>query len=42
MRNKQKVISGNNYVRLADPPLDTEKPLGDINNYNLLSLQNYE
>ena len=39
---QQKVISGNNYVRLENPPLDSDKPLGNINDFNISSLKNYE
>ena len=38
---QQKVIKGSDYVRLTNPPLDTDKPLGNINSYNLSSLTNY-
>jgi len=37
-----KVIAGNSYVSLMNPPLDTEKPLGNINDYNISSLKNYD
>ena len=40
--DQQKVISDNNYVRLENPPLDTDKPLGNINDFNITSLRNYE
>lgn len=40
--DQQKVIAGNDYVRLDNPPLDSDKPLGNINNYNISSLINYE
>jgi len=40
-RNQEKVVSGNHYVRKVDPPLGRNKPNGDINNFNLDSLQNY-
>ena len=39
---QQKVIAGNSYIRLMNPPLDTDKPLGNINDYNISSLKNYE
>lgn len=39
---QQKVIAGNDYVKLMNPPLDNDKPLGDINNYNISALKNYE
>ena len=37
-----KVITGNSYVRLENPPLDTDKPLGNIESFNIKSLKNYE
>ena len=39
---QNKVIDGNDYVWLSNPPLETEKPFGDINKFNLSSLTNYE
>ncbi|MBK7629654.1 MAG: PD40 domain-containing protein [Ignavibacteriales bacterium] len=39
---QQKVIAGNDYVRLVNPPLDTDKPIGNINSFNISSLKNYE
>ncbi|MBK7497688.1 MAG: PD40 domain-containing protein [Ignavibacteriales bacterium] len=37
-----KVITGNSYVRLENPPLDTDKPFGNIESFNIKSLKNYE
>ncbi|RPI65228.1 MAG: biopolymer transporter Tol [Ignavibacteriales bacterium] len=37
-----KVITGNSYIRLENPPLDTDKPLGNIESFNIKSLKNYE
>ncbi len=42
LEEQKKVIEGNNYVRLNNPPLDNDKPNGDINNFNIASLQNYD
>ncbi|MFZ1518324.1 MAG: biopolymer transporter Tol [Ignavibacteriaceae bacterium] len=39
---QNKVIDGNDYVWLSNPPLETDKPFGDINKFNLSSLTNYE
>ncbi len=39
---QNKVTKGNDYVRLKNPPLESDKPLGDINNFNISSLQNYD
>ena len=39
---QQKVAAGNNYVPLNNPPLNEDKPLGNIKNFNLASLQNYD
>lgn len=39
---QNKVIEGNDYVWLHNPPLESDKPLGDINNFNISSLQNYD
>jgi len=39
---QQKVIDGNDYVRLENPPLNEDKPIDDINKFNLSSLKNYE
>ncbi|HCY77862.1 MAG TPA: biopolymer transporter Tol [Ignavibacteriales bacterium] len=40
--DQQKVIAGNDYVRLNNPPLDMDKPLGNINDFNISALKNYE
>lgn len=40
--DQQKVIAGNDYVRVDNPPLDSDKPFGNINNFNISSLINYE
>jgi Tol biopolymer transport system component len=40
--DQQKVVAGNDYLRLENPPLDTDKALGNINEFNITSLQNYE
>lgn len=37
-----KVIEGNNYIRVDNPPLGIDKPLGNINDFNITSLQNYD
>ncbi|HEX7356898.1 MAG TPA: biopolymer transporter Tol [Ignavibacteriaceae bacterium] len=39
---QQKVIPGNDYVNLNNPPLDMDKPLGNINDFNINALKNYE
>lgn len=39
---QQKVVEGNDYLRLKNPPLDTDKPLGNINNFDIVDLQNYK
>jgi Tol biopolymer transport system component len=39
---QQKVIEGNDYVRLENPPLDSDTPIGNINNFNISSIKNYE
>lgn len=38
---QQKVIEGNSYIRLNNPPLDADKPFGNIDNFNINSLKNY-
>ncbi len=38
---QNKVVNGNDYHWISNPPLDTQKPLGDINNYDISSLINY-
>lgn len=38
---QKKVQPGYNYVWIDNPPLDNDKPIGDINNYNLYALRNY-
>ncbi|MBK7230557.1 MAG: PD40 domain-containing protein [Ignavibacteriales bacterium] len=38
---QQKVIEGNSYIRLNNPPLDADKPFGNIDNFNITSLKNY-
>jgi len=39
---QQKVESGNDYVWLNNPPLSEDKPFGNINDFNISSLTNYE
>lgn len=39
---QKKLIENNNYIRISNPPLNTYKSLGDINNYNITSLINYD
>jgi Tol biopolymer transport system component len=39
--SQDNVVTGNHYVRKVDPPLGKNNPNGDINNFNLDSLQNY-
>ena len=39
---QKKVIGSNDYIWVSNPPLDSNKSLGDINNYNLTSLINYD
>jgi len=39
---QQKVIAGNDYIRLENPPLDSDTPIGNINDFNISSLKNYE
>ena len=39
---QSRVIAGNDYVQSDNPPLNTDKPLGNINNFNISSLKNYE
>ena len=39
---QNKVVSGNDYVWLTNPPIETDKPFGDIEQYNISSLTNYE
>ncbi len=39
--NQEKVIDDNSYVWKVDPPLGKNKPNGDIQNFNIDSLQNY-
>lgn len=38
---QNKVVNGSDYHWISNPPLDTQKPLGDINNYDISSLINY-
>ena len=39
---QKKVISGNDYVYLKNPPLDSDKPIGNINDFNISLLKNYD
>lgn len=39
---KQKVVEGKNYVRVDNPPLNFDKPKGDISNYDINLLRNFE
>lgn len=39
---QNKVIPGNNYIKLDNPPLEEDKPKGDIDHFNLASLRNYD
>jgi Tol biopolymer transport system component len=38
---QKKVITRDDYVWINDPPLDHDKPLGDMKNFDLAHLQNY-
>ena len=38
---ESKVIPGKNYVWVNNPPLEKDKPKGDLKNFNLKALQNY-
>lgn len=38
---QSKVISGKNYVWINNPPLDHDKPKGDLKKFDLAGLQNY-
>lgn len=41
-KNQQsKILSGADYVRVDNPPLDEDKPKGDINNFDISSLKNF-
>jgi Tol biopolymer transport system component len=40
--DQEKVVEGNDYVRVNNPPLGVDKPLGDINNFDITALQNYD
>lgn len=39
---QNKVVTGNDYIWLSNPPIETDKPFGDIEKYNISSLTNYE
>jgi Tol biopolymer transport system component len=39
---QKNIIKGDDYVKLKNPPLNIDKPLGDINNFNIVSLKNYD
>ncbi|MDT3696562.1 MAG: biopolymer transporter Tol [Ignavibacterium sp.] len=39
---QKKVNENNNYFQTSNPPLNTNKSFGDINNFNITSLINYE
>ena len=41
-KNQEKVTDDNSYVWKVDPPLGKNKPNGDIQNFNIDSLQNYD
>lgn len=38
----QNISSANAYVRLENPPLNIDKPIGNINNFDIQSLINYQ
>ena len=39
---QSKVLGENEYIRLGNPPLDMDKPLGNINDFNISALKKYE
>ncbi len=39
---ESKVIPGKSYIRINNPPLDHDKPKGDLKNFDLARLQHYD